>query len=173
MKEKLKSIVVAMNDDLFRAMILKVKPDTIDEFGKVYDQDILLQSENGEIFWVHDDDLLCDRQMESHLKMLEIHVWQNIVPKNIFKLMKEEKKIILPEANSKSREPEYYPIFYGKIIKKRYDPTYNDYFFYLDVGSGIVYIDVYEQEYNDLKVGDFIKVLSNIIDLEKIDSRVE
>jgi len=162
-----------MSDDTFCARILKVEPETIDEFGKVYDQNILLESKSGEVFWVHDDALLCDRQTESHMEMLEIHVWQNVEPQNIFKLSGKEKKISLSEMPLGRKSPEHYPIFYGEIVRKRYDPTYNDYYFYLDVGSGIIHIDVYEQEYNHLKVGDFIKVLGNIIRLEKIDNAAE
>jgi hypothetical protein len=158
-----------MNNDKFHAKILQVK-SYVDEFGKLFEQEILVESRKGEIFWIFDVSLLCDKQMEGQMAILEFNVWQNASDQNISKLENREKKILLPKTPLGRKSPEHYPIFYGEIVEQKHEISSNRQFT-LDVGSGIITIRVYETEYNKYSVGDYIKVDGNIVQLSEIDGR--
>lgn len=153
----------------FHAKILQVKSH-IDEFGTIFEQEILVESTNGEIFWIFDPKIICDKQIEGQTATLVFDVWQSAVRKNILKLCNKQNKILLPENPLGTKSLEHYPIFYGEIVSKEHEASPNSKLI-LDVGSGIIRVLVYETEYNNYLVGDYIKVEGNIVHLSEINDK--
>ncbi|WP_370571835.1 hypothetical protein [Methanomethylovorans sp.] len=158
-----------MNDNKFHAKILQVK-SYIDEFGHTYEQMILVESTRGEIFWIFDPKIICDKQMEGQMAILEFNVWQNADQINIFKLETKQKKIVPPKCLYDRNYPNYSTVFYGEIVGKEHEKNSNRQFT-VDVGSGIIRILAREAEYNSFLIGDYIMIEGDIVHLSEVDGR--
>lgn|GEM_PF-2939715 len=171
--EKAKVVANSIDYDKFgviHAKILKVEPDTIDEFGKIYDYYVLIETKNKELVWIDDHSMLCDEQMEGQIAALAIDVWENFNRDNICKLENKEKKIIFRE-DSYLTEKGKKPVFYGEIVRKKQHSILKYCYLYLDVGSGIILIYTNKLTFKELNVGDYIKVSSFIIQLDAVNGR--
>jgi hypothetical protein len=158
-----------LNEKKFHAKIIKVK-SYADEFGKIFEQEILVESKKGDIFWIFDPKIICDNQIEGRIAILEFNVWQSAARINIFKSDAKQKKIVPPENLYKQNYPNYSTVFYGEIVGKKHEANSNRQFT-VDVGSGIIGVLVYETEYNSFLVGDYIMIEGNIVHLSAIDGR--
>jgi hypothetical protein len=155
-----------MSDKKFYAKILKVKSH-VDDFGNLFEQELLVEARNREKFWIFDVSLLCNKQMEGKTSIIEFNVWHIPAQKNLSKIHDNVKKIKPPEKLCVHNIPDYSAVFYGEIVDK-YQTKYNVNFS-LDVGSGIVEILVDDIEYNKYSIGDYIKIEGNIVQLSEIE----
>ncbi|MDK2938705.1 MAG: hypothetical protein PWQ51_869 [Methanolobus sp.] len=158
-----------MCDGQFHAKILQVKSHR-DEFDKLFEQEILVESQKGEIFWIFDVCLLCNKKMEGKASKLEFDVWSIPAHKNLSKLHTDVKKIVSPQELCVHNVPNYSAVFYGEIIGK--DKNKWNKQFSVDVGSGVIKTLVDDVEYNEYSVGDYIKIVGNIVQLSSINGKV-
>ncbi|WP_406656963.1 hypothetical protein V7O62_00015 [Methanolobus sp. ZRKC2] len=157
-----------MKNNKFPAKILKVEPNTIDEFGVIYDWDILVESTKGEIFWLFVPSIICDKEMEGQMSIIEFSVGQNADLMNLIKLKTKQKKIVPPKCLYDRNSPNYSAVFYGEIIGKKSEPDSNS-ILEVDVGSGIILVIVRKKEYDNFLVGEYIMIEGNLVHLEEID----
>ncbi|MEZ5336436.1 MAG: hypothetical protein R2741_15020 [Methanolobus sp.] len=68
----------------FQAKILQVH-SWEDEFGVIFEQEILVESQNGEFFWIFDPRIICEKHMEGHIFFIEFDVWQHADKNNLLK----------------------------------------------------------------------------------------
>ncbi|MBA2861045.1 hypothetical protein [Methanococcus maripaludis] len=151
-----------MNNAKFPAKLIEI--EFFSHEGIRYDQDLFVESKNGETFWIQDVRLFCDDEMKGKTLEIEFSVSQSFSGDNLVKQGHKEKKIVFRKPDSKNKYPRDEPIFYGEIVGRKDDPRY----LIVDVGSGTIIVSINTNEVDNFLIGDYIKIDSLMIHLCKL-----
>jgi hypothetical protein len=155
-----------MKNAEFQVKVLEVK-SYVDDFGAIIEQQIFVESNSGEQFWISDPKIICDKSLESMFSVFDFSVGHIALDDHIFKIQEKEKRISILQTSSKCR-----PDFYGEIIEKSEDISPN-HAFLVDVGVGTIRVLITEKGYSNFSIGDFIKVEGFFVHLFAVDGVIK